>query len=108
MPRRCPPMKTLIPAIALTAVTLAGCTSSRLTRIEEAPRSLEAPRASPAKRITVVGNEVTLPDGSRSTRNAAGGFALPNGQQVTRDARGALVLPNGNRCLPDAGGYTCP
>lgn len=102
MPRRCPPMKTLIPAIALTALTLAGCTSSRVTRIEEAPR------AAPAKRITVVGNEVTLPDGSRSTRNAAGGFLLPNGEQVTRDARGALVLPNGNRCLPEAGGYICP
>lgn len=107
MPRRCPPMKTLIPTIAVAAM-LAGCTSSRLTRIEEAPRAPETPRASPAKRITIVGNEVTLPDGSRSTRNAAGGFLLPNGEQVTRDARGALVLPNGNRCLPDGGGYVCP
>jgi hypothetical protein len=107
MPRRCPPMKKLIPAIAIAA-TLAGCSSSRLSRIEEAPRALEAPRASPAKRITVIGNEVTLPDGSRSTMDRAGGFLLPNGEQVSRDARGALVLPNGNRCLPDGGGYVCP
>jgi hypothetical protein len=94
-------MKKLISAIAIAA-TLAACTSSRLSRIEEAPRS------SPAKRITVVGNEVTLPDGSRSTMDPAGGFLLPNGDRVSRDARGALLLPNGNRCLPDAGGYTCP
>ena len=94
-------MKKLITAIAVTA-TLAACTSSRLTRVEEPPR------ASPTKRITVVGNEVTLPDGSRSTMDAAGGFMLPNGERVARDARGALVLPNGNRCLPDVGGYACP
>jgi hypothetical protein len=95
-------MKKLISAIIVVAGTLAGCTSSRLSRIEEAPR------ASPAKRITVVGNEVTLPDGSRSALNPAGGFLLPNGERVSRDARGALVLPNGNRCLPDGGGYVCP
>jgi hypothetical protein len=94
-------MKKLISAIAVAA-TLAACTSSRLSRIEEAPR------ASPAKRITVVGNEVTLPDGSRSTMDPAGGFTLPNGERVARDARGALLLPNGSRCLPDAGGYSCP
>jgi hypothetical protein len=94
-------MKKLISAILVTA-TLAACTSSRLSRIEEAPR------ASPSKRITVVGSEVTLPDGSRSTMDRAGGFLLPNGDRVSRDARGALLLPNGNRCLPDGGGYVCP
>ncbi|HEY5797202.1 MAG TPA: hypothetical protein VIU82_19510 [Bosea sp. (in: a-proteobacteria)] len=94
-------MKKLIPAIAVAA-TLAACTSSRLQRVEQAPP------ASPTKRITVVGSEVILPDGSRSTLDPAGGFVLPNGERVARDARGALVLPNGNRCLPEAGGYTCP
>ena len=94
-------MKNLISVIAVTA-TLAACTSSRL------PQVGEAPRASPTKRITVVGNDVTLPDGSRSTMDAAGGFMLPNGERVARDTRGALVLPNGNRCLPDVGGYACP
>jgi len=95
-------MKKLISAI-IVAGTLAGCSSSRLS-----PQVQEMPRASPAKRITVVGNEVTLPDGSRSALNPAGGFLLPNGERVSRDARGALVLPNGNRCLPDGGGYVCP
>lgn len=94
-------MKKLISAVVVTA-TLAACTSSRLSQIEEAPR------ASSSKRITVVGKEVTLPDGSRSTMDTAGGFLLPNGERVLRDARGALVLPNGTRCLPDGGGYVCP
>ncbi|HEV7257982.1 MAG TPA: hypothetical protein VGN82_09380 [Bosea sp. (in: a-proteobacteria)] len=94
-------MKKLIAATAVAAM-LAACTSSRLSRVEQVPV------ASPAKRITVVGNEVTLPDGSRSTMDPAGGFLLPNGDRVARDARGALLLPNGSRCLPDAGGYTCP
>lgn len=94
-------MKKLISTIAVAA-TLAACTSSRLQRVEQAPP------ASPTKRIIIVGNEVTLPDGSRSTLDPAGGFLLPNGERVARDARGALVLPNGNRCLPAAGGYTCP
>ena len=95
-------MKKLISAIIVTAA-LAGCTSSRL-----APQVEDMPRASPAKRITIVGNEVTLPDGSRSTMDSAGGFLLPNGDRVARDARGALLLPNGNRCLPDSAGYVCP
>jgi len=94
-------MKKLISVIAV-ATTLAACTSSRLQRAEEPPR------AASTKRIAVVGNEVVLPDGSRSVRDPSGGFLLPNGQHVSRDARGALLLPNGSRCLPDAGGYTCP
>jgi hypothetical protein len=94
-------MKKLISAVAVAA-TLAACTSSRLQRVEEPPRPAST------KRIAVVGNEVVLPDGSRSVRDQSGGFLLPNGDRVSRDARGALLLPNGNRCIPDAGGYTCP
>ncbi|PZN92520.1 MAG: hypothetical protein DCF30_22970 [Hyphomicrobiales bacterium] len=95
-------MKKLISATIVT-VALAGCTSSRLP-----PQVEDMPRASPAKRIMIVGNEVTLPDGSRSTMDSAGGFLLPNGDRVARDARGALLLPNGTRCLPDSAGYVCP
>ena len=94
-------MKKLIIAITATAA-LAACAAPPRPRVEEMPRS------TPAKRITIIGNEVSLPDGSRATMNSAGGFMLPNGDRVSRDARGALLLPNGNRCLPDNGGYVCP
>ncbi|WP_108046449.1 hypothetical protein [Bosea sp. 124] len=94
-------MKQPIAALAILAA-LAACAPP--------PRSLvdETPRAVPSKRITVVGRDVTLPDGSRATMDSTGGFLLPNGERVMRDARGALVLPNGNRCLPDGGGFVCP
>jgi len=50
------------------------------------------PQITPTKRITVVGSEVILPDGTRAPMDATGGF----------------LLPNGNRCLPDGQGYVCP
>ncbi|MDP3255017.1 MAG: hypothetical protein Q8S58_17490 [Bosea sp. (in: a-proteobacteria)] len=94
-------MKKSIAVLAF-ATSLAACSSP------PRPPVGEMPQATPTKRIAIVGSEVVLPDGSRSTMDAAGGFVLPNGERVRRDGRGALVLPNGNRCLPDGTGYVCP
>ena len=94
-------MKKPIAVLAL-ATSLAACSSP------PRPPVGEMPRATPTKRIAIVGADVVLPDGSRTAMDAAGGFILPNGERVRRDARGALVLPNGNRCLPDGTGYVCP
>lgn len=96
-------MKSLIAAILATA-TLAACS----TPPRPQPMMEDMPRSSPAKRISIVGSEVILPDGSRAPMDSTGGFLLPNGERVLRDARGALVLPNGNRCVPDSAGYVCP
>lgn len=87
------------------AVALAGCVS-RTPR--PAPVVVPGPEAEPAKQIIRQGGSLVLPDGTRVTPDASGGFTLPNGAYVQRDARGALVLPTGARCLPNAGGYACP
>lgn len=92
--------KTLI-ATAACAVSLAACVSRQ-------PPPVVVPEASSAKQIVRQGPELVLPDGTRVTPDASGGFTLPNGAYVQRDARGALVLPTGARCLPNSGGYACP
>lgn len=102
-------MKTSIPAL-LIAVALAACAPQPRAIVYESPRAVvyEAPRAVSSKRIVVVGDAVTLPDGSQTTMDRTGGFDLPNGDWVSRDSQGGLLLPNGNRCLPDRGGFICP
>lgn len=88
-------------AVAIGAATLAACVPTTRTAVI-------VPDAGPTKRISREGGQLVLPDGTRVTQDARGGFALPNGDYVARDGRGALVLPTGARCLPDTAGYTCP
>jgi len=88
-------------AALLIAFTIAGCAAPR----PPVPQTPETPRA---KRIIRDGGQLVLPDGTRVTPDATGGFTLPNGDQVRRDRAGALVLKTGARCVPDSTGYTCP
>ena len=87
-------------AASLVAVLVAGCVSSR-------PQPVSQAAPSPAKRIVRDGGQLVLPDGTRVTPDATGGFLLPNGDYV-RSAGSALVLPTGARCPASPGGYTCP
>jgi hypothetical protein len=98
--------KPIAAAALLGTLALAACSTPQ--RLQPQPQPAGMPQITPTKRITVVGSEVILPDGTRAPMDATGGFLLPNGERVLRDARGALVLPNGNRCLPDRQGYVCP
>lgn len=88
---------------AVIALVVSGCASSP-------PPAAPAPTPDPAraKRIMRDGAQLVLPDGSRVTPDASGGFNLPNGDPVRRDRSGALVLRTGARCLPDRTGFTCP
>ncbi len=94
-------MKTRIIIAAISASLISACVPTPRTPVV-------VPESAQAKRITRSGGSLTLPDGTRVTPDAAGGFVLPNGDYVRRDPRGALILPTGARCLPDAAGYSCP
>lgn len=86
---------------SVIALITAGCVSP-------GPQPGAAANAGVAKRITRDGTQLVLPDGTRVTPDATGGFSLPNGDRVTRDPSGALILPTGAHCAPSAGGYVCP
>ncbi|CAH1668785.1 conserved hypothetical protein [Hyphomicrobiales bacterium] len=88
-------------AAGAVAILVAGCVSS-------SPRPVPGASAGPGKRIVRDSAQLVLPDGTRVSPDASGGFELPNGDYVKRDPSGALVLPTGARCLPDQGGYLCP
>ena len=81
------------------ALTFSACTPQRPSSVVDGPST---------KQITLNGDTLTLPHGTKVTPDANGGFALPNGEYVRRDARGGLLLPNGVRCVANAAGYACP
>lgn len=85
----------------LCVLTLAAC-------VPRAQTAVVVEEGASTKRITRESGNLVLPDGTRVTPDATGGFSLPNGDYVRRDPRGALLLPNGARCVPDSGGYACP
>lgn len=85
----------------------AGAIASVMAGCASAPQ-LKPDAAAVAKQIIRDGAELVLPDGTRVTPDATGGFRLPNGAFVRRDRGGALILPTGAQCLPSLNGYTCP
>lgn len=88
-------------AASAVAILVAGCVSSQ-------PRPAPVASVGSTKQILRDSGQLVLPDGTRVTPDATGGFSLPNGDYVRREAGGALVLPTGARCLPSQGGYLCP